>query len=110
MEGRRWLTSEEISNRIVNALIRSELISADDGVEAKAVIKSAYQSTGYHLEFKILRLVEKLRMAIIDGHFTDVESISQVFNDIYSLDVLSQFDEEGNLIEIKDESESNVNE
>lgn len=97
-DGRSWLTSDAIATRIVNELINADIIAPEDRVDATAIAATAYRNTGYGLEFKILRLTEKLRMAIENGQFTDVGSIQVAFNDIYRLEVLDQFDEEGNYI------------
>lgn len=104
-DGRAWLTSDAIAEQIGNALYQFGVLSEEDLEDAISVIASAYRATGYGLEFKILRLTEKLKDRITDGEFSTVEEITSAFNDIYNLSVLEQFDEEGNLIEDEDEDE-----
>lgn len=98
-DGRAWLTSAAIADRIISALEAAEIVAPEAGTDARAVAEDAYRATGYDLEFKILRLTERLRMQIEDGEIATVDEIRTAFRDIYTLEVLEQFDEEGRLIE-----------
>ena len=62
------------------------------------ILREGYLATGYGTEFKILRLTEKLKNAIYTDQITDISVIKEAFNDIYTSDVLDQYDEEGDLI------------
>jgi len=62
------------------------------------ILVGAYQTIGYNMEFKILRLTERLKDRIADGTFTHIEQVKTAFRDIYTKEVLDQVDEEGNLI------------
>ena len=62
------------------------------------ILRDGYLATDYGTEFKILRLTEKLKDAVITDQITDISVVKDAFNDIYTSDVLDQYDEEGNLL------------
>ena len=121
--GREWLTSRQIAVRLGKALLEDERMPAqlrqyllDHKAVALDVLQDAFVSTEYHNEFKILRLTERVAMAMSQGVFgpltipntvnvdgekirTPVGEIAALFRDIYTPEFLDQFDEEGNEVE-----------
>jgi hypothetical protein len=88
---------------------------AEQGVARRAAMVEEIEHMFLHYEFKILRLTEFLYEAIRNGAFgpvnvpntvgvdglpirTPVGEIRDAFRDIYDLDMLDGFDEEGNPI------------
>ena len=111
-DGRGWLTSHAIADRITDLLReRYGTIQGLNRGNVQQVVKEAYEATGYTQEFKILRLIEKVKNAIDGGAFgpitipntvhegekvlTPVGEIAMLLRDIYTPEFLEQFDEEG---------------
>lgn len=96
-DGRSWLTPAAVAQQITDALHRAGIVLQVDLLDAEAVAQSAYEGTGYTVEFKILRLVEKVKDRLLAGElsFADVRDKLAL---IYNLDVLELYDEEGNYI------------
>lgn len=99
-DGRQWLTSNNIAERLINAFLLEypQFESQLDKPIAQDIIRIAYENTNYTMEFKILRLTEKLKDRILDGTITDYEEIKQAFTDIYTTSILALYDDEGNLL------------
>lgn len=120
--GREWMTSAEIARRLGKALMEDERVPQalkDRALEHKdialQVMADAVDAAYLTHEFKILRLTERVAMAIREGQFgplaipnsvhdglpilTPVGEINSLFRDIYDFDFLEQFDEEGNLLD-----------
>lgn len=122
-DGREWLTSRQIAARLGKALLEDERIPQElreyllaHKAVALDVMEDAFVSTGYTQEFKILRLMEMVVMAVNRLEFgplfipntvdvngdkipTPVGQLWALFRDIYTLEFLEQFDEEGNPLE-----------
>lgn len=99
-DGRSWLTSEALADRFLDYLIAydsrvEQFIS--NRPEVVGVVKDAFADL-YSIEFKIARLCEKLRDSIDAGTITTFEEVRSAIKDIYTLSVLEQFDEDGNLL------------
>ena len=112
-DGRAWLTSRAIADRITDLLReRFGTIQGLNRGNVQRVVKEAFEATEYTQEFKVLRLSEQVVMAINAGAFgpltipntvnvdgekilTPVGEIWSLFRDIYSPEFLDQFDEEG---------------
>ena len=108
-----WLTSHAIADRITDLLReRYGTIQGLNRGNVQKVVREAYEATGYTREFKILRLVEKVKNAIDGGAFgpltipntvnvggekirTPVGEIASLLRDVYTPEFLDQFDEEG---------------
>lgn len=102
-DGRQWLTSEAIAQRITSALILNGVITEDQTLVVSDIVQQAYANTGYPLEFKILRLTEKIKDQVDSGAMynascTSCQEIRQSFSDVYNASVLANYDEEGNYI------------
>ena len=115
-EGRAWLTSKAIADRIVDRLSADfgEIRGMNRGSVQRAV-REAYEATGYTQEFKILRLVEKVKDAMYLGVFgplyipntvdqegerlpTPVGVVAKLLKDVYTPEFLDTVDEEGEVI------------
>ena len=112
-DGREWLTSQIIADRITDALQeRFGTIRGLNRGNVRKAVREAYERTGYTQEFKILRLLEKIKNAIdaaafgpltvpdtvdMDGEkvLTPVGEIWTLLRDVYTPEFLDQFDEEG---------------
>lgn len=117
-EGREWLSSDQIAARMMdklNAELPAGVKKALDKHPVIQMLKDAYISTEYTYEFKILRLVEKVKNAMGEGTFgplvipnsvdvngeqipTPVGVVYFMLKDIYTPEFLDMFDEEGNLL------------
>lgn len=109
-DGRAWLTSEDLANRFLDALVaydpRAETLM-DKRPELVEAVKTIFADL-YGTEFKIARLCEQLKDAIRTGEYgalydgegslTDLGSVRDTFEDIYDWQVLQCYDEEGNYI------------
>ena len=110
---RAWLTSDSIAD-IITDLLRERFgeVQGMNRGQVQRVVREAYEATGYTYEFKILRLLEKVKDAIIAGAFgplaipntlnadgekilTPVGEIATLLRDCYTPEVLDQFDEDG---------------
>ena len=116
-DGREWMTSNAISDRITDLLReRYGTIRGLNRGNIHQVVKEAFESTDYTQEFKVLRLIEQVVEAINRGAFgpltipnsvnvdgekilTPVGEVWSLFRDIYTVEFLNQFDEEGNPLE-----------
>jgi hypothetical protein len=121
-DGRKWLNSDEISGRICDTLEKEHPTLATSRANLIERFKDAFSGM-YGIEFKILRLTEKLKDAIEAGQFgplftdengnpvaaqqydaskghltTQAYEIWRAFKDIYTMDVLNAVDEDGNLL------------
>lgn len=101
-DGREWLTPTAIADRIV------ERLGSVPGRGPQALrdsIAEAYRDTGYEYEFKIVRLVERLKDALAAGAYGDLGTpeeptplglVAADLKAIYSTAVLDAVDENGN--------------
>lgn len=130
-DGRSWMTLETMWNRVLTNLLdefptlANLLDTQAKRDRARTRAKEALENLS--LEFKILRLTERLKDKIEAGGFgplfvdtegndytgqirdtndppfgveaTQAYHIWRAFKDIYTLSLLEQFDEEGNLID-----------
>lgn len=104
-DGRAWPTTQTLAQDIfahIEAAFRNDAwwqaLSAGDRNRMLAAIRQGWISTGFGVEFKILRLTERLKDQVRAGNVTKLADVKYAFQAIYSMDVLDQHDEEGNLI------------
>jgi hypothetical protein len=71
-------------------------VAAGGGADGYAAATAALE-TYILTDRKISRLTEQLKDAVVDGGLDDVESIRELFRDIYKQSTLAGVDEEGNL-------------
>jgi len=92
---RRWPSSTRIAQLYGDIVLREipELTSYENML--KDALEIAHEEIGYAQERKIARLTEALKDAITEGRVTNIEAIKSGFKDIYNIDVLAQYDEEG---------------
>ena len=113
-DGRDWLTPREIIRSQLEAVFRNHPNVSRNQMEAlRDSLVEGFRDTGYGVEFKILRLTEKIRTAINAGVFgpltipntvdvegnpirTPVGEIAALFDDVYSEDFLNNVDDNGN--------------
>lgn len=118
-DGREWLTSDKIADFVMEGMDRNlppQAMAGQDRAAMKAAVVAGFQGTNYHYEFKILRLIEKVKDAIWGGAFgpltipntvdaegmkipTPVGEVAMLLRDCYTPEFLDQFDEEGNPLE-----------
>lgn len=119
-DGREWFNSDKIAQRMIDKL--GNEVPQGRAAFIRALLTDAFSGL-YGIEFKILRLTEKLKDSIEQGAFgplfvdaggnpvapqnydpdaghqtTQAYEIWRAFKDIYTLNVLEQFDEDGNLL------------
>lgn len=107
-DGRAWFTSKLMADNLMGR-IEDQITDLPKPWrdEIAARLEAGFASM-YGVEFKILRLTEKLRLKIeqegfgplydADGTKTQAYHIWKAFRDIYVAETLDQFDEEGELI------------
>lgn len=83
--------------KVAELVVRAYLEAEGTEAEKLAAATEALAGTGMRTERKLSRLTERLKDAVVDGGLDDVESIRELFRDIYKESTLKGIDEEGNL-------------
>lgn len=119
-DGREWLSSKAIADNLMERI--KDDVPQGRIAALKMLLEDGFSGM-YGIEFKILRLTEKLKDAIEAGNFgplfvdaegnpvrpqdydparghqhTQAYDIWRAFRDIYTMDVLENVDEDGNLL------------
>ena len=107
-DGREWLTPREIIRQQLEQVYRDRPnVNRTQMENLKDSLVEGFLNTGWGIEIKVLRLAEKLKEAVDEGRYgplrdgdgnpTAVGEIAADFKRIYTIMVLDQFDDEGNL-------------
>jgi len=103
--GEPWHIERDIDAEIFDIVPDENLFPAScmlgmPGVKQRflSAMADGFASTGYTMEFKIVRLIEKLKDATDRGGISDLHDIKMAFRSIYNKDVLDLYDEEGELL------------
>ncbi|MHC4702674.1 MAG: hypothetical protein ACYTFQ_19095 [Planctomycetota bacterium] len=115
-DGREWLSPRAIITLQLEQIERDHPnMTAQQRESLRESLEEGFRLTNYHQEFKIARLVEKVKEAIFHKNFgplqvpntvdvnglpinTPVGEIAYLLADIYSEGFLDQFDDDGELL------------